>query len=121
MPIEVWGRKADERVAYGTTTAVPERGKTVTAQLSLTACTPGCQGDMLTTCTGPSISCALGCTEDGEAHCRSPGTSNGIDPTVAAPLSGTTTFTASAVLDTDTGAITGAINRPAGTGIAGGI
>jgi hypothetical protein len=120
MPIEVWGRKDDQRVAYGTTTAVPERGKTVSAQLSLT-CMPGCQGDMLRTCTGPLVDCALGCSETGDAHCISAGTSNGIDPMLAAPLTGTTTVTANAILDTDTGEITGAISRPAGTGINGGI
>src|ERR1041385_7526057 len=43
IPIAVWGRKESRRTAYGTTTAVPVRGKTVAADLSLTACTPGCQ------------------------------------------------------------------------------
>src|SRR5262245_24811165 len=46
LSIEVWGRKADQRTAFGATTAVPERGKTVSAEVSLTTCRPSCQGDM---------------------------------------------------------------------------
>jgi len=121
MAIEVWGRRAAQRVAFGATTAVPQRGKTVSAQLSLTTCRPSCQGDMLMTCMGPAVSCALGCSENGDAHCLAPGTSNGVDPTMANALTGTTTFSASATLNTDTGEISGAISRPAGTGVNGAI
>src|ERR1043165_3498110 len=38
MPIAVWGRKEERRAAYGTTTAVPGRGKTGAAALSMPAC-----------------------------------------------------------------------------------
>ncbi|TMQ16626.1 MAG: hypothetical protein E6J91_11335 [Deltaproteobacteria bacterium] len=84
MMIEVWGRKAGKRAAYGTATAVPRRGHTVAASVTLTACTPSCTGAMLTSCTGPMVSCALGCSEDGDAHCFGPRPSNGVDPTAAA-------------------------------------
>src|SRR5206468_2853715 len=82
LPIAVWGRKESRRTAYGTTTAVPVRGKTVAADLTLTACTPGCQGDMLLTCTGAPKNCQLGCSEDGDAHCLAPSASNGVDVTL---------------------------------------
>ncbi|TMQ09438.1 MAG: hypothetical protein E6J90_38010 [Deltaproteobacteria bacterium] len=121
MMIEVWGRKAGKRAAYGTATAVPRRGHTVAASVTLTACTPSCTGAMLTSCTGPMVSCALGCSEDGDAHCFGPRPSNGVDPTAADPLRGTTTISANATFDTDTGAIIGGLDRPAGTGIAAGV
>jgi hypothetical protein len=121
LPIAVWGRKASVRAAYGATTAVPVLGKTVETLLSLTSCTPGCQGDTLMTCTGAPKSCPLGCSEDGDAHCLAPSGSNGVDTTLADTLTGTTTISASTVFDTDTGAITGGISRPAGTDIKGGI
>jgi hypothetical protein len=120
-PLEVWGRKAGKRAAYGTATAVPRRGQTVAAQVTLTACTPSCAGAMFTSCTGPIVSCALGCSEDGDAHCLVPRPSNGVDPTAADPLHGTTTISTDATFDTATGAITGGLVRPAGTGIDGGI
>ncbi|HET7503545.1 MAG TPA: hypothetical protein VFK02_21130 [Kofleriaceae bacterium] len=121
MPIEVWARKAGKRSAYGTTTAVPQRGKTVAAELSLTACTPACTGDMLMTCTGPMVSCALGCTEDGDAHCVGPHPSNGVDPTAADAVQGSVAIAAATTFDTSTGAITGGLVRAAGTGVIGGV
>jgi hypothetical protein len=121
MAVEVWGRKAGQRAAYGTTTAVPRLGKTVTASLTLMQCSPGCLGGDLTTCTGQPVTCALGCSSDGDAHCVIPTPSNGVDPTSADPVSGTTTIAATTTFDTDTGAIIGGLDRPQGTGVAGGI
>jgi hypothetical protein len=121
MPVEVWGKRAGKRAAYGTTTAIPRLGKTVSASLTLTQCTPGCQGNELSTCTGATVTCVLGCSSDGDAHCTAPTPSNGIDPTQADPLNGTTTISASATFDTDTGMITGGLDRQQGTGIASGI
>ncbi len=121
MPMEVWGRKAGKRAAYGTGSAVPVLGETVMAAVTLTACSPGCQGEMLTTCTGAMVTCALGCSEDGDAHCIGPRPSNGVDPTAADPLSGTTTISTNTTFDVDTGAITGGLTRDAVTGINNGI
>ena len=121
MPIEVWARRAGKRTAYGATSAVPLLGKTVQAQLSLTACTPGCSGAMLTTCTGPVKACTLGCSDVGDAHCIGPRPSNGVDPAAVAGLSGTTTITGDTTFDTGTGEITGALSRAPGTGIDAGI
>ncbi len=121
MPIAVWARKAGKRAAYGTTSAVPVLGETVTTSLTLTACSPGCQGAMLTTCTGPMVSCVLGCSDEGDAHCIAPRPSNGVDPAAADPLSGTTKISASTTFDVDTGAITGGLTRAAVTGIDRGI
>jgi hypothetical protein len=121
MPIAVWGRKEERRTAYGTATAVPVRGKTVAADLSLTACTPGCDGNTLMTCTGEPKSCQLGCSEDGDAHCLAPSASNGIDLTLVDTLAGTTTFASTTVFDTDTGTITGSVARAPGQGVNNGI
>jgi hypothetical protein len=123
IAVEVWGRKAGKRAAYGTTTAVPQRGNTVSAALTLTGCTPGCQNDDLITCTGATVSCALGCAPDGDAHCIAPVPSNGIDPTSADALGGTTTIPGPGVttFNTDTGAITGLLDRQPVVGVDGGI
>lgn len=120
-PIAVWARKAGKRTAYGTSSATPARGETVTAELTLTTCTPACSGDMLTTCTGPVVACVLGCSDDGDAHCVEPMPSNGVDPGAADLLAGTTRISAATTFDVDTGAITGGVTRPVGTGILGGI
>ncbi|HEX2690017.1 MAG TPA: hypothetical protein VHN14_25550 [Kofleriaceae bacterium] len=121
MPMEVWGRKAGKRAAYGTATTTPKLGETVAAAMTLTACAPACQNDMLTTCTGSADACPLGCSEDGDAHCIAPRPSNGVDPTMADPLHGTTTISADTTFDGDTGAISGGLRRDAGTGVARGI
>jgi hypothetical protein len=121
MPIEVWARRAGVRSAYGTATAVPQLGKTVTAEVMLTACTPGCQGAMLTTCTGPMKTCALGCSASGDARCIGPRPSNRVDPALADRLRGTTTIAADTSFDVDTGAVTGGVTRAAGTGVLDGI
>jgi hypothetical protein len=121
MPIEVWGRKAGKRAAYGVGTAIPTLGKTVETELTLTTCTPACQGDLLMTCTGPMVTCALGCTEAGDAHCIGPRPSNGVDPTAADLLNGTAVISGDTTFDTDNGAISGGLNRAAGTGNGGGI
>ena len=120
VAMTVWGRAAGRRAAYGTGTAVPVLGETVSAMVTLTACAPSCQGDVLTTCTGPTA-CALGCSEDGDPHCVAPTPSNGVDPGAADPLFGTTTIATDTTFDVDTGAITGGLSRAAGTGVASGI
>ncbi len=120
-PVEVWGTKAGMRAAYGTTTTVPRLGRTVDASLTLTQCTPGCQGNDLDTCTGTTLTCALGCSSDGDAHCKAPTPSNGIDPTLASQLNGTTTISANATFDTDTGMITGGLDRSPGMDVINGI
>jgi hypothetical protein len=121
MPLEIWGRKAGKRAAYGTGNAVPALGDTVTTSLTLTTCSPGCQGDMLTTCTGPMVSCALGCTAEGDARCIGPRPSNGVDPAPADELRGTTRIIADTTFDVDTGEITGGLVRAAGSGVEGGV
>lgn len=121
MPIAVWGLRAGKRSAYGTVTAVPKRGKTIKASLTLTTCSPACQNDQLTTCTGPMVTCPLSCSEVSDPHCIGPKPSNGVDPGLADPLRGTTTISAATTLNTDTGAITGGVSRANGTGIDGGI
>lgn len=121
MSIEVWARRSGERAAFGAVTATPRLGATVAASLMLTACTPGCSGDVLTTCTGPATSCALGCSSDGDARCIAPRPSNGVDPVAAEALRGTTTISAETTFDVDTGAITGGITRAAGAGNIDGI
>src|SRR4051812_4146538 len=93
-PVEVWALKADKRVAFGAATTIPKLGKTVAVSLALTACTPGCQADQLTTCMGPTKTCVLGCSSTGNAHCIGPTPSNGVDPAAADPLNGTTTIAA---------------------------
>jgi hypothetical protein len=121
LPIEVWGHIDDERAAYGTGSAVPVRDATVAATVALTACRPGCDGDTFDSCTGPPVACALGCSEDGEAHCIAFQPSNDVDPALADPLRGTTTIAADTTFDTDTGAVTGGVTRAAGSGVARGI
>lgn len=121
MPIAVWGLRNGKRSAYGAVTAVPKRGQTIKAQLTLTTCSPACQNDELTTCTGPMVTCPLSCSEAGDPHCIGPKPSNGVDPGLAAPLRGITTISAATTLNTDNGAITGDITRANGTGIDGGI
>jgi hypothetical protein len=121
VDVEVWGRKAGKRAAYGTTTAVPQLGKTIAAALTLTPCTPVCLNNDLMTCTGATVTCSLGCAPDGDARCLAPTPSNGVDPTSADPLNGTTTISGNTTFNTDTGAITGGIDRPDGPGIESGI
>ena len=121
MPIEVWGRKAGKRAAYGTATAIPKLGQTVKASLMLTTCSPACNGNELTTCTGPMVTCAISCSDNGDAHCIVPQPANGVDPTLVNPLRTTTTISTATTFDTDTGAVTGGLTRASGTGIKGDV
>jgi hypothetical protein len=121
MPLEIWGRRAGRRAAYGATTVIPERDATISAAVTLTSCSPGCAGNLLTTCTGPTVACTLGCSETGDAHCIGARPSNGVDPVAADPLRGTITIAGDATFDADTGAISGALTRDAGPGVDAGI
>jgi hypothetical protein len=119
--MEVWGRAAGKRAAFGTAAVAPQRGQTITVSLTLAACTPACDGDVLQLCAGQTVDCALGCSPDDDARCIAPAPSNGIDPNLAAVQRGTTTISADTTFDVDSGEIVGAVTRVAGIGIEDGI
>ncbi|HEU4733087.1 MAG TPA: hypothetical protein VFT22_34575, partial [Kofleriaceae bacterium] len=111
MQVEVWGLRAGKRAAFGRATAVPMLGKTIAVSLQLFACSPGCDGDQLTSCKEPMTTCPLGCVDGDEPRCAPPTPSNGVDPTAADPLQGTTTISADTTFDGDTGEIVGGVRR----------
>lgn len=121
MPITVWGRKDDRRSAYGETTATTTRDETVTAEVTLTACTPSCEGKVLTSCVSEPVACPLGCSAEGDAHCVGPVPSNGVDIALLEPVRGTTSIDGATTFNTDTGEIVGDLSRAAGTGLVSGI
>jgi hypothetical protein len=121
VPLEVWGRDGGKRAAYGTGSVVPRRGETVTASLTLGACSPGCLDTVLHLCAGQTVECVLGCTDDADARCSAPTPSNGVDANLATQLRGVTRIAADTTFDVDSGEITGGVTRAAGPGIEDGI
>lgn len=122
MAIEVWGRAGGKRAAYGTATATPVRDRTVSARVELAACAPGCDGNTLMACGGP-VTCEIGCVDDTpttDAHCLAAAPSNGVDPGDVA-MTESILITEDATFDTDTGLITGGLQREPGSGVRSGI
>ena len=61
--LDVWGIKSGKRVAYGySLSAISLPGRTFPITVAITACTPGCQGNMLLSCTRPPETCHFGCS-----------------------------------------------------------
>ncbi len=121
VPLEVWGRKDNARAAFGSTTLMPRLGETVDTLLELTACAPKCVGNTLMSC-GEPVSCALGCSENGDPHCVSGALSNGVDPSLADNVTETININEDADFHTDTGEISGSgAPRAAGEGVKAGI
>jgi hypothetical protein len=117
--LEVWGRKAGQRAAYGapmTTLLFPGDSIDVT----LGACTPACRGDTLVSCVGPDEICPLGCAGSpgsDSLRCNPPTPSNAVDPSLAAGLTGTTTIRGDTTFYVDTGVISGGFTRAAGVDV----
>jgi hypothetical protein len=120
VPLEVWGKSHDQRIAHGVTTVMPVRDQTVAAALEITVCAPRCEGDMLMGCGAP-VSCDQGCSVDGAPHCITTTLSNGIDATLADAVTDATTIAMDATFDTDTGAITDGLSRAPVQGLDAGI
>ncbi len=79
-----------------------------------------CSNATTLSCASGDTPCDLGCSTTGVAHCKILVPSNNVDPTLVIGTGGTS-ITALTTFDTDTGAITGDITRPAGSGIHQGI
>jgi hypothetical protein len=78
-------------------------------------------GTELVTCAGPRVACPLGCTTAGGDHCVRLVPANDVDPTLTSGAMPVALSSGIATFDTDSGAITGALTRAAGTGVASGI
>jgi hypothetical protein len=81
-------------------------------------CAPGCSGDTLMTCSAPDRTCTAGCLDDAAgARCALIVPSNGVDRTLVDMVSVPITVGGATTFDTDSGAISGAVTRGAGTGV----
>ncbi|HUJ62906.1 MAG TPA: hypothetical protein VLX92_30595 [Kofleriaceae bacterium] len=78
-----------------------------------------CQGETLA-CPSGNTTCSISCSTTGGPHCTALVPSNGVSTDLVSGT-GTVTITGLTTLDTDTGQITGVLQRAAGQGLDAGI
>lgn len=125
LSLEVWGSKSGQRIAYGTTSVVPVLDETIPLSLTLTPCGSNCdEVDPLD--VTPSTEVDPGDTDEDTAE-DDPADETSDDP-ADEPTGETTTDTGDtaaqiatsistdALINTDTGEITGGLARRSGVG-----